>query len=68
MSKWLGIFDKRPLIWFHYVLLTGFLFVSFYIGQVFLSLSSLDTFSMFLFWLAVLWVGDSLIHYFLGVD
>lgn len=68
MVKILGIFDKRPLIWFHYVLLVGALFGGFYLGEHFFNLSKLTTIQMFIFWFIVLSISDQLIHYLLGVD
>lgn len=53
--------------WIHYLLLTGVLFLSFYLGESHLNLSSLKTWQMFIFWFAVLVIGDRAIHrYYLG--
>lgn len=73
--KIFGIFDRRPSIWFHYVLLTGVLFLAFfslnYFGFVEMNSSSvqpLGWFGLFLWYFAFISIGDQLIHYFLGVD
>lgn len=68
MKKIFGIFDQRPLIWFHYILLVGALFVGFYFGEAYLNLSNLSTLKMFIFWFAVLSISDQLIHKIIGVD
>ena len=67
-EKYLSIFDKRPLIWAHYFILTAVLFLGFYIGERFFALPNQSIYGMFVFWLAVLWIGDSLIHAVLKVD
>jgi hypothetical protein len=64
----IGIFDKRPLIWFHYVLLVGAMFVGFYFGEAYLNLSQLNPFQMFIFWYIIVSISDQLIHFFIGVD
>lgn len=66
-KKFLGIFDRRPLIWFHYVLLLGILTLSYYVGDyLFNNFQSLYIMLPWLFvWLSV---GDQLIHKILGVD
>lgn len=68
MSKIFGIFDRRPLIWFHYVLLVGALFVGFYAGEAYFGLSKLSPTEMFIFWFIVLSISDQLIHRIIGVD
>lgn len=68
MKKILGIFDKRPLIWFHYVLLVGVLFGGYYLGEYLFSLSSVSNWIMFLWFYIVISIGDQLIHFILGVD
>lgn len=73
-KKILGIFDRRPLIWFHYVLLTGILFGAFFLasysGIVNMN-SELTTGKWILlyFWYFLfISIGDQLIHKVLGVD
>lgn len=67
-KKLFGIFDKRPLIWFHYVLLLGVIFGAYYLGDFLLQ----ETFNKL--WVMAVWfyvfisVGDQLIHKILGVD
>jgi len=68
MAKIFGIFDRRPLIWFHYVLLVGALFGGFYLGQTYFNLSNLSTMKMFIYWFVVLSISDQLIHQIIGVD
>ena len=72
-KKILGIFDRRPLIWFHYVLLTFIVsvFLGFYVyntqGIVLSDLIKLDIW--FFLWLyLVISIGDQLIHKILKVD
>jgi len=62
-DKFLGIFDKRPLIYFHYVLLVGVLWLALEVVP--------STFGYWSIWGWIfVWitVGDQLIHYVLGVD
>lgn len=68
MKKIFGIFDRRPLIWFHYVLLVGALFGGFYLGQTYFNLSNLSTLKMFIYWFVILSISDQLIHRIIGVD
>lgn len=70
MDKIFGIFSKNPMIWFHYILLVGALFLGFYIGDRYFNLSGLSTFYMFIFWYIVVSISDQLIHskYILNVD
>ena len=74
MSRLYGIFDKRPLIWFHYVLLTGVLFGAFYAASYFgivtqtQPLSGMKWLGLFLWYFAFISIGDQLIHRVLGVD
>lgn len=69
MKKLLGIFDKRPLIWFHYVLLVAALFGGYYLGDLVLDFNSSYSFIKMFIWFFV-WIGvtDQLIHLILGVD
>lgn len=68
-NKFLGIFDKRPLIWFHYVLLVGALFGGFYLGDFLIpNFSQLNIGLMFVFWYLVISISDQLIHAIIGVD
>lgn len=70
MEKLLGIFDTRIMIWFHYAVLVGGLFLGFYVGEHFFNLSKLGYLGMFLFWFVWVSVTDQLIHskYLLNVD
>lgn len=76
MKKILGIFDKRPLIWFHYVLLVGVIFLAHYLStNKLFNLESLTQINPILGWtLLFIWyflflgIGDQLIHKILNVD
>jgi hypothetical protein len=72
-KKFLGIFDKRPLIWFHYVLLEaiiltfGFLSASYSSGKLvsfFEMYSVLSIIGLYF----VISVSDQIIHAILNVD
>lgn len=67
-KKLFGIFDKRPLIWFHYVLLVGVLFASYFTGDYLINLNSKSYFIMAIWFYAWISIGDQLIHKILGVD
>jgi len=73
-SKILGIFDRRPIIWFHYVLLTGVLFLAFFslnkfgIVNMSASLSTEKWILLFVWYFLFIGIGDQLIHKLLGVD
>ena len=71
-KKLFGIFDKRPLIWFHYVLLTLIVQATIYItvgGLAFYNLISwFQFFGDFIIYFPVISISDQLIHYILGVD
>lgn len=66
-TKFLGIFDRRPLIWLHYVILFSVLILGFYIGDYLFDnfQSSWIMFPWLFVWLSI---GDQLIHKILGVD
>lgn len=69
--KIFGIFDKRSLIWFHYVLLVGALFGLGYLIDTFIpSLNILQESFMWRFIIVFLMVSisDQLIHKVIGVD
>jgi hypothetical protein len=66
--KILGIFDKRPLIWFHYVLLVGALYGSWYLGDYLFKESFIEWYIMLPFFFITLSVADQLIHKILKVD
>jgi hypothetical protein len=51
----------------HYALLTVFLFIGFYVGEVYLNISSSKLWTMFLFWFLVLFVADKITHKILGI-
>jgi hypothetical protein len=68
MAKIWGLFDRRPMIWFHYVLLVGAMFGGFYLGERYLGLSGLTTAQMFIFWYVVVSISDQIIHKIIGVD
>lgn len=70
-DKLWGIFDKRPLIWFHYVLLVGVLYGSWFIGDLLYKSQMLRFYEWYIMlpWIFVfLSIGDQLIHKFLRVD
>lgn len=62
--KFLGIFDERPLIWFHYVLLVAIILIFYYTQGIILYNSIKLIILLFL----VISIGDQLIHKILGVD
>lgn len=72
--KFLGIFDRRPLIWFHYVPLVGIVTLT-YFESVWLNLMTIVNSHPLLGWPAILLlyyvnlsIGDQLVHFVLGVD
>lgn len=69
-EKWLGIFDKRPLIWFHYLLLVGiiFLFIQLSLKYWVEIRSVTGNFVLFLILLILTAGADQLIHNMLKVD
>lgn len=67
-KKWLGFLDKRPLIWFHYVLLVGVLYGSWYLGNYLFDDSFKQWFVMLPWFFLTVSLGDQLIHKILGVD
>jgi hypothetical protein len=70
------LLSKKPLIWFHYVLLVGIIFLAHYLSvNKLFNLEALTQTNPTLGWfLLALWYyvfvsfGDQFIHYFLGVD
>lgn len=65
MAKILGIFDKRPLIWFHYILLVGIIIGFYHYMGIHIVHSSIKLIiGLFL----VLSIGDQIIHKILKVD
>ena len=67
-KKILGIFDRRPLIWFHYVLLVLAVYGAFILGEALFKVSEWGIVPMLLFWFVALSVSDQIIHVLLGVD
>jgi hypothetical protein len=61
-KKIFGIFTTDKLQLIHYILLTGALFLGFYFGETYLNLSKLSLSGMFIFWLAVIYLSDQIIH------
>jgi len=67
-KKILNFLDRRPLIWFHYVLLVVLLYGSWYLGDIIFAESFIE------FWIMAPWlfiwlsIGDQLIHAMIGVD
>lgn len=67
-DKFLGIFDKRPLIWFHYVLLTGILFIAFFSASMlgivnqFQQLPPTTWVILFVWYFLFITIGDTIIH------
>ena len=68
MKKLFGIFDKRPLIWFHYVLLVGVLFLAWYTGDYLLGVNFTKIWVMAVWFYVWISIGDQLIHKIIGVD
>lgn len=73
-KKLLGIFSKNPLIWFHYILLVGVLFVAFF-GLNYLGIVQMDSelsvqkwIVLFIWYYAFISIGDQIIHKIIGVD
>lgn len=64
----LGIFDKRPLIWGHYMLLAGVLLLMRYVGVKYLELDTKGNFYIFIYYFLVISISDQLIHHLLKVD
>lgn len=67
-KKLFGIFDRRPLIWGHYMLLVGALFFWHYVGNSLFQLDTKNYFYMFIYYFMTLSVSDQLIHFGIGVD
>ena len=63
-----GFIDNRKIIWFHYLLLTGLLFLGFYFGEKYLKLSTWNYFFMFIFWFVILFLGDNIVHKIIGAS
>ena len=63
MKKTFGIFDTRPLIWFHYVLLTGVI-----IGFFGMFFGMKMTFHNSVLLYLTISISDQIIHKILGVD
>jgi len=70
MKKMLGIFDTRLLIWFHYVLLIGILFLAHYVGNLYYNLDQQGYLFMAIWYYVWISIGDQIIHskYILNVD
>jgi hypothetical protein len=68
------LLSRKPLIWFHYVLLIAILFL----GQLFATWIGLYQWgfsnnwfgwiALFVYYYVIIAFGDQLIHYILGVD
>ena len=74
-KKFWGEFSKEPLIWFHYVLLTGVLFLAFFsaswLGIVNMTTQQLPPTTwiiLFIWYFLFISLGDQIIHYILKVD
>ena len=65
-NKILGIFSKKPLVYLHYVLLLGILYLALVINNSYIGNLNL-IFTIIWFYLA-LSIGDMLIHKILGID
>lgn len=59
------IFSRDPLIWFHYALLVGIIFLAYWIGG-FVNLESQVWYLIALWYFAWISIGDQLIHFILG--
>ena len=76
MSKLFGFIDKRPLIIFHYLPLTGVVFLAHYLSvNRFFNLEYISPYLPVVSWLKLaawyylfLLVGDNLIHKIIGED
>jgi hypothetical protein len=72
-SKFLGIFSKKPIVWFHYLLLTGVLFLAFFslswvgIVNMVTPLSLTKWVILFIWYFAFISIGDQIIHKILGI-
>ncbi len=67
-KKLFGFLDKRPMIWFHYVLLLGVLFASWYTGDFLFQENFTKLWLMSVWFYAWISIGDQLIHCVIGVD
>jgi len=68
-GKIIGIFTTNPLLIFHYFLLTGVLFIAHEFSSPLEQIAMQGNYiPLFLFYVIVFYIGDSLIHYILGVD
>lgn len=77
MKKFLGFIDKKPLIIFHYLPLTGVVFLAHYLSNNrFFNLENLAQYSnpyygwalLFVWYYIFLLLGDNLIHTIIGED
>ena len=68
MRKIFGIFDRRPLIWLHYVLLVLSLFPVYFLGKAIFGNLFNNFFIMFIWFFVFVSLVDQLIHKILGVD
>jgi hypothetical protein len=59
-KKLFGIFDIRIRYILHLILIVGFLFLGFFIGDKYFNLSKLNYFQMGVYWLIILFIGDSI--------
>lgn len=68
-NKIFGIFTKNPLLILHYFMLTAVLFVAHEFSSPLEQLAMAGNWvPLFLYYVVVLYVGDSLIHWIIGVD
>lgn len=78
MKKFLGFIDRRPLIWFHYLLLVGVVILGYYISRWIKLMDLIQSSNLFfkiLGWISLillyyflLLIFDNIIHKILGVD
>lgn len=62
------IFDNKLEVYFHYLILTAFLFFAFYVGDYFLDIGNIAPFWMFVYWFAVITFSDQIIKYVLRTN
>ena len=68
-NKLLGIFTTNPLLILHYFLLTVVLFVAHAVSTPLEQIAMAGNYiPLFLFYVLVFYVGDSIIHWILQVD
>lgn len=67
-DKLLGFLDKRPLIWFHYVLLLFVLWVANYAGNFCFNLNLQNIWIKLIWYYVWISLGDQIIHLIIKED